>query len=95
MSIGFGSRVRSLVAGAAIVACLSFSVQSLSAQGLPDFETITLTESPPPFDPRDPFSGFTFTTLSAPSINSSGQTAFSRIDSDFETSSSGIFSNAL
>ena len=36
------SRIRILVAGLVVIACLSHGVQRLNAQGLPDFETVAI-----------------------------------------------------
>lgn len=92
MLAGFGSRVCNLVAGAAIVVCLSFSAQSLRAQGAPDFETIALAGGLGPLP--DPDAGFTLSGLSVPSINSSGQTVFSSFFFDGRAFGSGILSDA-
>ena len=65
-------RIRILVAGLAMTACLSFGVQRINAQGLPDFETVALHgDQAPGAD-----AGVVLVGLSPPSINASGQTAF-------------------
>ena len=84
------SRIRILVAGLVVTACLSHGVQRLNAQGLPDFETVALNGDQAPGADV----GVVFSSLSPPSINASGQTAFIAGlagDSVEPTNDSGIY----
>ena len=84
------SRIRILVAGLVATACLSLGVQRLNAQGSSDVETVVLTGDPVPgADVGVVFGGF-----SLPSLNASGQTAFTSVldgDALDPTANSGIY----
>ena len=85
------SRIRILVAGIAVTACLSLGAQHLNAQGSPDVETVAFSGDPVPGADV----GVVFSSLSLPSINASGQTAFiAGLAGDVldPTTNSGIYS---